>query len=186
MENIELTNEEYLENAILCLQRKGQREGILAVPYKDLEAYVRIVLDDYLDENGLPISFALPAEVTIEGLPERAAQNTESKFRFMSMASILGVPEDDFLMDVITTDTNQWGSSILLFPKVLHNYCELKGLTDLILIPSSVHEMIILEEGRLTEEELTTMIKQVNATEVREDEVLSDHPYRFHHDLKGE
>ena len=51
---------------------------------------------------------------------------------------------------------------------------------NLIIIPSSVHETIVMSEKTwLDEQELQEMVYSVNREEVPADEILSDHPFRY-------
>ena len=52
--------------------------------------------------------------------------------------------------------------------------------SDLYVLPSSIHEVIILPKNvNFDVNELTSMVQAVNGTEVRPEEVLSDHVYIF-------
>lgn len=57
---------------------------------------------------------------------------------------------------------------------------------NLVILPSSIHEVIILPEREAPSEgEAAAMVREVNDTELLPEEVLSNHVYRF--DLeKGE
>ncbi len=52
--------------------------------------------------------------------------------------------------------------------------------SDFYIIPSSIHELILYKKsGSEDVEEMNRMVREVNASQVREDEVLSDHVYLF-------
>ena len=51
--------------------------------------------------------------------------------------------------------------------------------TDLYILPSSVHEVIAVSTDMGTPETLSEMVREVNGTQVSEEEQLSDHVYRF-------
>ena len=71
------------------------------------------------------------------------------------------------------------GSVILLFPDQLKVFAEQTG-TDLILLPSSVNELICLEKrDDLDYGKLRSVVMSVNRTCVSEDEVLSDQLYQY-------
>ena len=50
---------------------------------------------------------------------------------------------------------------------------------DLLLLPSSINEIIILEAENKECEDLAKMVDDVNGTFVSQDEILSYHVYRF-------
>lgn len=65
---------------------------------------------------------------------------------------------------------------------VKKNNASLEGLTeeDLFILPSSLHEIIVLKErDGMVPTDLLELVKQVNATEVRPDDKLTDSVYKF-------
>jgi len=56
--------------------------------------------------------------------------------------------------------------------------------SNLLIIPSSIHECIVIPTNQLDMdvEEATEIVKAVNTTEVPEEEILSDHVYIFNRD----
>ena len=73
-------------------------------------------------------------------------------------------------MDVLTTNDSYLGAAL-----ILAKAGELDEKSWL--IPSSIHEWLIIDKWMATEAELCNMIQSINTTHVRPDEVLSDHPY---------
>lgn len=52
--------------------------------------------------------------------------------------------------------------------------------SNLIILPSSVHELIMTpDSGEFSTEELEKIVTEINATEVPLNEVLSNHIYRY-------
>lgn len=91
--------------------------------------------------------------------------------------------EGDFA--VLTTPERTYGASGILRKGLLADYADKVG-KNLFLIPSSVHEFIILpDNGNADLEELRNMIKTVNARQVAREEQLSDHAYYYDRE-KGE
>ena len=91
------------------------------------------------------------------------------------------VPQEtmDNGLSVITNEGVSYGAAAALDPGVLGNMAEEKG-ADLLLIPSSVHEFLVLaDDGSLTKEEMEALIRDVNRSDVPESDVLSNHLYRF-------
>jgi hypothetical protein len=78
-------------------------------------------------------------------------------------------------MFVVTTSNFSNGAALMFSPAIQKQLHELIG-DEVIIIPSSVHDFIAIP-NEIQAEGLTDMIKSINATEVRPDEVLSDHPY---------
>ncbi len=67
----------------------------------------------------------------------------------------------------------------MLYPGLLESISE-KLDHDLFLLPSSIHEMILLPAAnRSYSKELADMVAQINRTELAADEVLSDQVYYY-------
>lgn len=82
-------------------------------------------------------------------------------------------------MYVLTNQDVSFGAAELLDVETLRNISkELSG--DFIVLPSSVHEVFIIQADNESDYlELKSVVCEVNATRVREDERLSDHVYRY-------
>ena len=79
----------------------------------------------------------------------------------------------------MTNESLIYGAATVLYKGVLEKLSEETG-TDLILIPSSVHEVLILPDtNEIEAKELAEIIKQVNDKELEPQEILSGHPYCF-------
>ena len=95
----------------------------------------------------------------------------------------MNVYEDSaFPMYVATNVFKMNGACILLYDGVLKKFAEKIG-SDFYILPSSVHEVIFVPaNGDMDARYLIQMVKEVNATEVAPDEVLSDNVYIYHAD----
>ena len=78
--------------------------------------------------------------------------------------------------------TNRWkqnGAAVMLFPEMLQEAADrLSG--DLYILPSSVHEVILLSANMGEEEGLKDIVEEVNRTQVAPEEKLSDSVYRYY------
>lgn len=80
---------------------------------------------------------------------------------------------------VISNEAGNWGAATVLYQGVLKGFSDQVG-KDLILLPSSVHEFLIIPwEERLDMGELRDLVIHVNQSEVSEEEILSDQVYRY-------
>ena len=86
------------------------------------------------------------------------------------------VPSD---MYVLTNESKLNGAACILYENVLYDFAQKLG-EDLYILPSSVHEVILLPKLSMFEkDELVNMVKEVNTEGVAADEVLSDHVYEY-------
>ena len=99
---------------------------------------------------------------------------------FFEMDSVY---EDNMMpMFVATNNKKVNGAGVILYDGLLTTFAEKIG-GDFYILPSSVHEVIFVPaNGDMDARYLIQMVKEVNATEVSPDEVLSDNVYMYHAD----
>lgn len=130
--------------------------------------------------------------ISEETLHEQAQQNMNNLFtpEFHTMEYVISeLMEQPFTeteatlkasnMFVLTNDQRLYGASYLCNPDVLKEISEkLDG--DFMILPSSVHEIIILRENQdMDISDLQEMVKSVNQTEVGPTDYLSDNVYHY-------
>lgn len=87
--------------------------------------------------------------------------------------------EIDVKMYVLTNRDKTFGAVEILDGNILQGISE-KLADDFIVLPSSIHETIIIPSNKAPEySELIDMVRTVNATQVDAEERLSDHVYRY-------
>lgn len=103
-----------------------------------------------------------------------------------SLANSLACIQEDAIdaMYVISNSIGTNGASVLLYPNLLERISEKIG-SSLFLLPSSVHEFILVPEAEYTGDTLREMVREVNETKVLPDEVLSDQVYYYDLDKKA-
>lgn len=132
--------------------------------------------------------------VTIDDVYKAALKNTPDLLhsKISSMAALFekcGVNVDGeevdlkdyvpFDMYVLTNESKLNGAACILYENVLYDFAQKLG-ADLYILPSSVHEVILLPKLSMFEkDELVNMVKEVNTEGVAADEVLSDHVYEY-------
>ena len=173
----DLTDENYiLDNCFLTIQRKSD-EQFVKRECLDLEVVVRVLVA----KDG---SYRVPTSVysgDINALLE-TAHSHKPDFIVEDVATTIKRlnPEMDvpFLpMWIVSTPNGHYGAVALDYPEVFKEFCDKNGWKQCYIIPSSVHELIIIENGDMIE--LANMISQVNDTEVRPEEVLGTHAYIY-------
>jgi len=132
----------------------------------------------------LPPSLKSMEQVMREMFMGERIQGMESDMD--DMLSILS-GDDAPQMYVLTNSMSLNGASALFYPGMMEQISEKLGGKDFAVIPSSVHEQIILTpdmDDPRTAEELREMIVEVNTTQVAKDEQLSNHAYAYDHETK--
>lgn len=91
--------------------------------------------------------------------------------------------EPEKFMKVVTSEDHLFGANIMLDPNKLASVLGAIRTKNYIIIPSSIYELIIIEEDEnFSFFTLAEMIQQVNNTQVEEREQLADYPYYLRFD----
>lgn len=131
-------------------------------------------------------------KVTEEDLFHAAMENTPyfQKKKMAGMNSVIeyltGKKVDDVIEDcsanmyILTVEDNLNGAGAILYPDVLKGIAEKMRCKTFFIIPSSIHETIIVPMFSEDDfEALSKMVKEVNATQLAPEEILSDHVYLY-------
>lgn len=79
---------------------------------------------------------------------------------------------------VLTNSRGINGAACMLYPRALKEFAESLG-EDLIVLPSSIHEVLHSQQRLLPPEELNEMVQAINQSDVPAEDRLSDHIYYF-------
>lgn len=168
-------------------------ERLLSIPHMeimDLSIIFKVLVNsDQLGTASVTVCDSLldSWDITTKELYSIALANTERLFpsQILNICEILektGVPTPAGLhipMYVLSNINKLNGASCILYENVLKNFSR-KICSSLYILPSSTHEVILLPTNDSpVEKDLVAMVKEVNATEVREDEILSDNVYFY-------
>lgn len=161
-----------------------------------------IVFNCLLDINGTGSATILIYEhhlplwgVTRDDLYALAADNTPKLLRYdlRNMTDVLrelfsgdGVCREDASsigllcpMYVLSSQNKLNGSVCILYQNLLRDF-SYRLDSDLYIIPSSIHEVLIIPADSASScQELSDMVKEINSTQLSDEEILSDHVYYF-------
>ena len=92
---------------------------------------------------------------------------------------------EDLNIYILTNFLKIHGATCMVYPNLLNEIANLFE-DDLCLIPSSIHELLILPYHNMPNgyslKDIEEMVQEVNETELHDDEILSDHLYIYHRD----
>lgn len=176
----------------------ANRELLNSVPYRkvcDLAVVYYAVVD--ICENGVASILLRNEHLKLWGkteadLYELALENYRRIFSITSrnlddiILELMNCKEDISFdentivpMIVVTNNKKLNGAAAILFPDELQKIADKMG-ADLYILPSSVHEIILLSiDNTMTVDELKETVRFVNSNELRQEEVLSDNVYLF-------
>ena len=171
------------------LNIKANADYLADKPYSKINDLAAVYMVDLGDNMSVPVTYNLLERygITKETLHRIALKNiTKYGVKFKSMKDILmemGLAEEDVPTDpnhpmyVLTNTDGMFGANLLLDKETMQYVSEVLG-GDFIILPSSIHEVIILGMDTGTDG-LTGMINQVNDEVVEDRDVLSNHPYIY-------
>jgi len=85
-----------------------------------------------------------------------------------------------FNMYVLTNTLKLYGASCIAYKDCLKEFSREHGMKELFIIPSSVHEVILIPDTEMIScGEINGMISQINENEVEATDVLSNHLYKY-------
>lgn len=185
--------------ACRLISREKNRELLKMVPYRiflDLAVVVYYYFEDSRLGTGTILVYSSHCKnwgITEEELFAGARENTLNiqPEEFLSMRSVLekfqgciktdaeAETETTLPMYVLTNKSNYFGASSLLFDSVLQDIAG-KLKDDFWVLPSSIHECIIVPaEFAMSKEELQEMVREINRSEVAQEDFLSDEIYLY-------
>lgn len=186
------------ERIVMKLVNRRRNEALLQnvpfVPYLDLAIVFVCTVTEYLDEYATILIYHYHLQlwnITPEELYQIAMQNTPRllPYKFENMENLLKsmfpnqIPLfDNIQLYILTNQLKVHGAISLLYPNLLSNIADILD-SNLIIIPSSIHEVLILPEKQAVEdhtiEDYNEMIREVNDTQLTDDEILGDHIYLY-------
>ena len=129
--------------------------------------------------------------VTVKDLHDIALSNMEkvNPPKIMNIEEILSSlsdfppllppPSVPIPMYVLTNETKVYGASVILNPDMLEEATRTLGTDDFYILPSSVHEVIVIPADMGEDDQFMDMVWDINRTTLSPDEVLSDNIYTY-------
>ena len=193
-----LQNYEELKGKFACkLIHRGKNEKLLNdipyVPWMDLAIVVFVLLE--VSPYGTATVLVRKEHLEIWGLTEaqlfdEAKKNTPIllPYQFCPMRKLLreicpyavdeGEEEEESLY-VLSNKLRSFGAASMLYEGILEKVGQKLG-ENYYILPSSIHEVIVVPESKSTVmQDVEEMVREINETQVEEEEVLSDRVYYF-------
>ena len=156
--------------AHILLSNDGGKQASLRVTY-DVLKRLNMTEDELFDtaiENARsikPMELMAIGSVLINMMGEDAVDD------------MLGTAEPAVPMIVANAADSLNGAAVMAYPDFMDKAAGAVGSDEFWIIPSSIHEVLLVPSGTASAGDLAAMIRDVNSTQVAPDEVLSWHPY---------
>ena len=145
----------------------SNKSRLKTIPYRLLEG----------TENDL-YTFATKNTQKLYALSIMSLTDIVSKIDNQSQEDVSNTPETIF---VLTNFKKHFGASCILYPDVLKNFCIEKNMDGVYMIPSSVHEflLLVMDKEYVNCDYVKQMIKEANRESLEKEDVLSDNLYYY-------
>lgn len=192
-----ITAKEYVfGNVIPCPIKRAGNERMLQesahVDFLDLAFVFRVMLPEeegsYLLKTEAVKIYGCSVSEIFDIAKENMMKKQKTKIIPMEnvIASVFGeemenedeIPKAECGMAVMTNPDKMYGANGFLRKDLLKKYAEQIG-KDLYILPSSVHELLVVPKGFITVEQLREMVQEVNENEVADEEILSYNVYEY-------
>ena len=180
------------ENIVMRLINKANvDDSEVYVPMEDLAVVFRLKLDEgrlakvtetMVDRWGVDIKTLL-----------KDAQDTTERLEPLMLQTLPGVlggmfgvdiESEDSSIYVVSTESMVGGAVSLFYSTTIRKLMTRLNTSKLLVIPSSIHETLVMPFGEVDTDYINSVIKDVNETQVTPNERLSNHAYAygFHED----
>lgn len=197
----QLTDYDFMKDKMMVqvVPTAGNEEMLSGIPHverEDMSLVYRMVVDSNeqgmasaLVTNTMLSSYGITAEQLHADVMASAPEKFPASVRSMNevLSEIMGIepemmPDEPAGMYVATCNHGINGAGCMFYPGFMDQAAEKLG-GDFFVLPSSVHEVILLpDKGEMTVRELETMVQEINQAEVQPADRLSDSVY--HYDAK--
>lgn len=162
------------------------------IPFLDLAIVFKIALSEFENVVGTILIHNSLLEMWGIGLDELYTYAKENTYKiygsdFMNMSECLSAMLDEDIVEqlayelpmyILTNCRKVNGASCILYDGLLDNI-SMRLQDDLCIIPSSVHECIIMPVSCINPNEIKETVKFINGTELAVHEILSDNIYFY-------
>lgn len=192
-----ITAKEYVfSNIIPCPIKRAGNEKLLQesahVDFLDLAFVFRVMLPEnersYLLKTEAVKIYGCNVLEIFDIAKENMMKKQKTKIIPMEnvIASMLGeemenedeIPKTECEMAVMTNQDKMYGANGFLRKDLLKKYSKRIG-KDLYILPSSVHELLVVPKFAVNAEELRRMVQEVNENEVADEDILSYNVYEY-------
>ena len=144
-------------------------EELLPATFRGMDLVMRDIYQEELKSallQGMDGTSGFESDVNVDMIVSELITSVELRQKTMPMY-------------VVSNKKNLFGASAILYSDYLEEWAE-ELECDLYVIPSSVHELLVMPAAHAySGEEITEMIREINRTQVAREEILSDHVYIY-------
>lgn len=168
-----ISSKEYVLKHVKTRLQCPTEANIVKRNFLDLEEYMVVELPDVGGTYKVTPELLERIGVSADYLFRKAKANGKSDVKTMGLGESIGMSEDYGMM-VMSNELKSNGAVAMTYLPSL-----MKGKGKYYIIPSSIHEIILVEADTENKENLKNMIREVNNTQLTPEERLSYNLYYF-------
>lgn len=179
-----LYNADYVREHVFVGVQKKSEEKVLKKDSEleglELYLYVRMENGQSYGIVKLNSDLMLGMDISEEESWKLAEMNTCTETTIRSLSEVLGFgPDDDPMgLTVLSNRSGVRGAAAIIDKEVIRKFAERKGVDSVIMLPSSIHEVLLLPNcGNFDMHEMDAMVHAVNLEQVSPEERLTDRAY---------
>lgn len=166
-------------------QNMAYLQDVPHIDFGDLAGVFFYLLEDPAFGNGMIMIRNSDLErwrMSAEQLYKEALENCPRMLPpvFRSLSDVLDVlqPAGEGELYLLTNEAALYGAAVILYPGLLQELADFIG-GNYYVLPSSVHEVILLPDKGEEAEGLLEIVAEINHTQVAEEEILIDAVYKY-------
>ena len=185
----------WVKNHIVVCIQKNTNSDFVYMKFLDMIVYIRILFS-YEDSYALCVvthNLLKIWDISINELFRTAWINTKDTFRIYNMVDTIlqmmgtDISDDlhdeivgcDFDMYILTNQIKYFGAAAILNREFLNSVCDNLNTEEIMILPSSIHEIIIIKNENYSLDEMKDMVILVNSECLLDEDILSDHVYIY-------
>ena len=194
--NYEMVKRRIVYKLINTEKNQELLKDIPHIPFYDLSIVFQFLITEEHFSNATILIHNAHLQIwgiSVEEIYQSAQQNTPilNPYEIKNMKEVLcefmSKEEEDFeyaindtaSVYVLSNKSKIYGAACILYPELIQDFAEAVS-SDLFIIPSSVHEVLLLPaKGTEELEDIKRMVQEVNDTQVEREELLSYSVYFF-------
>lgn len=174
-----------LDHLFVAVYPLDRIEAVGNIPYLQLNDLAVVAKSKMTDHGTITMTseniekFGLDSDTVLAMAMKNQVPGREMKFS--SIADLIGIPAmGGENMYVLTTEDNFLGAGLITDKALLHQISQQLD-SNLIILPSSIHEILILKEDqqRINLTEMKQMVEDINRSCLDPKDILSNNVYRF-------
>lgn len=179
---------------VVCIQKNTNSDSVY-MKFLDMIVYIRILFSHENSHASCIVTHNLLKiwDISINELFRTAWINTKDTFRIYNMIDVIlqtmgtDISDDlkdeiignDFDMYILTNQIKYFGAAAILNREFLNSVCDNLNTEEIMILPSSIHETIIVKNENYSLDEMKDMVISVNSECLPDEDMLSDHAYIY-------